>query len=184
MKEIQFKEGEHYKVLELEGSRKPTVAEYFSFYSPHSYSFQTVAQQLMSQLPDDVKFEKVHLSFMGGGMGLPASKAYATMVTLVVEDKMLPVIFERIHTMRKPPKNEAELRRIFLDQGIEAKKFDAAYNGFAVDSMTRRFDKQFEVSGLTGIPAVVVNNRYRVEAQGLKTIKEYFDLIDYLLSLS
>lgn len=177
----KFNEGEHYKVLDLEASKKPMVAEFFSFYCPHCNSFEPIIQQLKQQLPADVKLQKNHVSFMGGNMGLPMSKAYATMIALKVEDKMVPVMFNRIHNMNKPPRDEAELRQIFLDEGIDAKKFDAAYNGFAVDSMVRRFDKAFKDSGLSGVPAVVVNNHYLVEAQGINSLDEYFELVNFLL---
>lgn len=177
----KFNEGEHYKVLDLEASKKPMVTEFFSFYCPHCNSFEPIIQQLKQQLPKDAKLQKNHVSFMGGNMGLPMSKAYATMIALKVEDKMVPVMFNRIHTMNKPPRDEAELRQIFLDEGIDAKKFDAAYNGFAVDSMVRRFDKAFKDSGLSGVPAVVVNNRYLVEAQGINSLDEYFELVNFLL---
>ncbi|CAK1798553.1 MULTISPECIES: thiol:disulfide interchange protein DsbA/DsbL [Vibrio] len=177
----KFNEGEHYKVLDLEASKKPMVTEFFSFYCPHCNSFEPIIQQLKQQLPKDAKLQKNHVSFMGGNMGLPMSKAYATMIALKVEDKMVPVMFNRIHTMNKPPRDEAELRQIFLDEGVDAKKFDAAYNGFAVDSMVRRFDKAFKDSGLSGVPAVVVNNRYLVEAQGISSLDEYFELVNFLL---
>ncbi|ULN64238.1 thiol:disulfide interchange protein DsbA/DsbL [Vibrio gigantis] len=177
----KFNEGEHYKVLDLEASKKPMVTEFFSFYCPHCNSFEPIIQQLKQQLPKDAKLQKNHVSFMGGSMGLPMSKAYATMIALKVEDKMVPVMFNRIHTMNKPPRDEEELRQIFLDEGVDAKKFDAAYNGFAVDSMVRRFDKAFKDSGLSGVPAVVVNNRYLVEAQGINSLDEYFELVNFLL---
>ena len=177
----QFNEGEHYKVLDLEASKKPVVTEFFSFYCPHCNSFEPIIQQLKQQLPKDAKLQKNHVSFMGGNMGLPMNKAYATMIALKVEDKMVPVMFNRIHNMNKPPRDEAELRQIFLDEGVDAKKFDAAYNGFAVDSMVRRFDKAFKDSGLSGVPAVVVNNRYLVEAQGISSLDEYFELVNFLL---
>ncbi|CAH6871008.1 Thiol:disulfide interchange protein DsbA [Vibrio chagasii] len=177
----KFNEGEHYKVLDLETSKKPVVTEFFSFYCPHCNSFEPIIQQLKQQLPKDAKLQKNHVSFMGGNMGLPMSKAYATMIALKVEDKMVPVMFNRIHNMNKPPRDEAELRQIFLDEGVDAKKFDAAYNGFAVDSMVRRFDKAFKDSGLSGVPAVVVNNRYLVEAQGISSLDEYFELVNFLL---
>ena len=177
----KFNEGEHYKVLDLEASKKPMVTEFFSFYCPHCNSFEPIIQQLKQQLPKDAKLQKNHVSFMGGNMGLPMSKAYATMIALKVEDKMVPVMFNRIHTMNKPPRDEAELRQIFLDEGVDAKKFDAAYNGFAVDSMVRRFDKAFKDSGLSGVPAVVVNNRYLVEAQSISSLDEYFELVNFLL---
>tara|TARA_B110000008_G_C16888554_1_gene531881 strand:+ start:167 stop:766 length:600 start_codon:yes stop_codon:yes gene_type:complete len=177
----KFNEGEHYKVLDLEASKKPMVTEFFSFYCPHCNSFEPIIQQLKQQLPADAKFQKNHVSFMGGNMGLPMSKAYATMIALKVEDKMVPVMFNRIHKMNKPPRDEAELRQIFLDEGIDAKKFDAAYNGFAIDSMVRRFDKAFKDSGLSGVPAVVVNNRYLIDAQGINSLDEYLELVNFLL---
>ena len=177
----KFNEGEHYKVLDLEASKKPMVTEFFSFYCPHCNSFEPIIQQLKQQLPADAKFQKNHVSFMGGNMGLPMSKAYATMIALKVENKMVPVMFNRIHKMNKPPRDEAELRQIFLDEGIDAKKFDAAYNGFAIDSMVRRFDKAFKDSGLSGVPAVVVNNRYLIDAQGINSLDEYLELVNFLL---
>lgn len=179
----QFKEGEHYKVLDLEASKKPVVTEFFSFYCPHCNTFEPIIQQLKKQLPEGAKLQKNHVSFMGGNMGPSMSKAYATMVALKVEDKMVPVMFNRIHNMRKAPRDDAELRQIFIDEGVDAKKFDAAFKGFAVDSMVRRMDKQFENSGLTGVPAVIVNNKYLVQAQGIKSTEEYFALVDYLLTL-
>ncbi|ROV60516.1 thiol:disulfide interchange protein DsbA/DsbL [Vibrio ponticus] len=179
----KFTEGEYYKVLDLEPAKKPVVTEFFSFYCPHCNTFEPIIRQLKAQLPEGVKLQKNHVSFMGGAMGLPMSKAFATMIVLKVEDKMAPIMFNRIHNMRKAPKNEAEIRQIFLDEGIDAKKFDAAYNGFAVDSMVRRMDKQFNDSGLAGVPAVIVNNKYLVEAGSITSIDEYFALVNYLLTL-
>lgn len=177
----QFEEGKHYRVLELEKSAKPTVVEFFSFYCPHCNSFEPIIKQLKTKIPANAKFQKNHVSFMGGPMGMSMSKAYATMLALKVEEKMVPVLFNRIHKMNTPPKDDAELRQIFIDEGVDAKKFDAAFNGFAVDSMVRRFDKQFKNSGLTGVPAVVVNNQYLVEAGSIQSLDEYFELVNFLL---
>jgi len=166
----QFQEGTHYKVLELEKSSKPVVTEFFSFYCPHCNSFEPIIAQLKKKIPADAKFQKNHVSFMGGNMGMSMSKAYATMIALKVEDKMVPVMFRRIHDLNQPPRNDEELRQIFLDEGVDAKKFDSAFKGFAVDSMVRRFDKQFKDSGLSGVPAVVVNNKYLVESGSIQSL--------------
>ncbi len=178
----QFQEGVHYKELDLTPSEKPSVAEYFSFYCPHCYQFEPIIAQLKEKLPEGVKLQKNHVSFMGGNMGKSMSKAYATMIALGVEDKMIPVMFDRIHKLRQAPKDDQELRQIFTDEGIDGKKFDAAFNGFAVDSMVRRFDKEFQESGLSGVPSVVVNNHYLVQAQGIKTMDEYFELVNFLVN--
>ncbi|NLS14351.1 thiol:disulfide interchange protein DsbA/DsbL [Vibrio sp. SM6] len=176
-----FEEGEHYKVLPTKASTQPQVTKFFSFYCPACYSFTPIFDLLKQEVPEGTKLTKNHVSFMGGNMGLAFGKAYATMVVLKVEDKMTPVLFKRVQDMNKPPRNEAELRQLFIDEGIDAKKYDAAYNGFAVDSMARRFDKQFTDAGLTGVPSVVVNNKYLVQANSISSAEEYFALVNYLL---
>ncbi|MGR5066102.1 DsbA family protein [Photobacterium sp. DNB22_13_2] len=178
----KFTEGEYYKVLELPKSSSPIVTEFFSFYCPHCNSFEPIIQQLKQNLPDNAKLQKNHVSFMGGNMGKSMSKAYATSVVLGVEDKITPVLFARVHDMQKPPRNDNELRQIFLDEGVSAEDFDGAFNSFAVNSMVNRFNKAFQDSGLTGVPAIIVNNKYLVEAGKVKSIDEYFELVNYLLT--
>ncbi|OBT15641.1 thiol:disulfide interchange protein [Vibrio sp. UCD-FRSSP16_10] len=179
----QFTEGQNYKVLDLPAASSPTVNEFFSFYCPHCHHFEPIINNLKKALPANAKFQKSHVSFMGGNMGTPMSKAYATMIALEVEDQMIPVMFDLIHNKNAAPRTEQQLRQIFLDNGISAKKFDAAYNGFAVDSMVRRFDKQFKDSGLTGVPSIVINNKYLVEISSIKSSEDLNNLVNYLLKL-
>ncbi|PSW11709.1 thiol:disulfide interchange protein DsbA/DsbL [Photobacterium sanctipauli] len=178
----KFNEGDHYKVLDLPQSNSPLVTEFFSFYCPHCNSFEPMIQQLKKTLPDNAKLQKNHVSFMGGAMGKSMSKAYATAVVLGVEDKMTPVLFARVHDMQKPPRNDKELRQMFIDEGVSAEDFDGAFNSFAVNSMVNRFNKAFQDSGLTGVPAVVVNNKYLVQTGKIRSADEYFELVNFLLT--
>ncbi|KLV05016.1 MULTISPECIES: thiol:disulfide interchange protein DsbA/DsbL [Photobacterium] len=178
----KFTEGDYYKVLDLPKSSTPVVTEFFSFYCPHCHNFEPMIQQLKKALPDNAKLQKNHVSFMGGAMGTSMSKAYATSVVLGVEDKMIPVLFARIHDMNKPPRNDEELRQIFIDEGVKAEDFDGAFNSFAVNSMVNRFNKAFKDSGLTGVPAVVVNNKYLVQTSNIRSADEYFELVNFLLT--
>lgn len=179
----QFKQGEHYDVIDGKKSSVPTVTELFSFYCGHCYKFESFLAELKTKLPKNVKFQKSHVSFLGGEMGTPMAKAYATMVVLKVEDQMIPYMFNQVHRLHKAPQSEQQLRQIFLDNGVDAAKFDAAYNGFAVDSMQRRFDKQFSNTGLTGVPGVVVNNKYVVKTTHINSYNDYIEVINYLLTL-
>ncbi|WGV98512.1 thiol:disulfide interchange protein DsbA/DsbL [Vibrio sp. YMD68] len=179
----QFEEGKHFKVLDVEKAQKPVVTEFFSFYCPHCYKFEGVVENLKPALPDDARFEKVHVAFMGNNMAIPMAKSYATMVALDVEKEMVPAMFKQIHQLRQAPKDEAALRQLFVDYGVDGKKFDSAYNGFVVNSMQREFDKQFEASTLTGVPGVLVNNKYIVVPDSIKSYEEYNALVNYLLTL-
>ena len=54
-----FKEGTHYTVLKAPHSKSQTVTEYFSFYCPHCFQFESVVKGLKAKLPKSAKFEKV-----------------------------------------------------------------------------------------------------------------------------
>lgn len=179
----KFTEGDYYTVLDTPKSSNLVVTEYFSFYCPHCYKFEPVMEGLKAQLPNNASFQKAHVSFMGNNMGVPMAKAYATMVALKVEDKVVMPMFRQIHDYKSAPRNIEELRQIFTDNGVAAKDFDAAFNGFAVDSMQKRFDKQFKETGLSGVPGVVVNNKYVVKSDNIKSFEEYYQLVNYLLDL-
>jgi len=179
----QFTEGKYYTVLDAPKASEPVVTEFFSFYCPHCYGFEPVIQGLKAQLPKNVSFQKVHVSFMGNSMAVPMAKAYATMVALKVEDKVTMPMFKQIHDLKKAPRNIDALRQIFIDNGVPAEKFDSAFNGFAVDSMQKRFDQQFKKTGLRGVPGVVVNNKYIVKSDGIESVEEYYSLVNYLLTL-
>lgn len=176
-----FKEGENYKVLNTSHSSSPIVTEFFSFYCPHCHAFEPIIGQLKQHLEGKAEFQKMSVSFMGGNMGPAMSKSYATMVSLGVDDKLVPLMFNRIHVQNKAPRDEAELRQFFLDNGVSAKDFDGTFNSFAIDSMMRRYDKAFKDAGLSGVPAIIVNNKYLVELKNFQNVDQAFDLIDYLL---
>jgi protein dithiol oxidoreductase (disulfide-forming) len=177
----KFTEGDNYTVLDQPKSETPLVTEFFSLYCPHCFQFEPMVKTLKTKLPDNAKFQKMHVSFMGGTMGKVMSQAFATSVILGVEDKMVTAFFNRIHTMKKKPNNEAEVRQMFIDEGVSAAEFDGAFSSFAVNSMVSRYNKSFSDAKLTGVPAVVVNNKYVIKSNGLKSADEYYELVDFLL---
>ncbi|ODQ00446.1 thiol:disulfide interchange protein [Salinivibrio proteolyticus] len=178
----RFKAGEDYQILDTAATDTPTVTEFFSFYCPHCFQFEPLVQQLKQQVPDNAKVVKNHVSFMGGNMGEVVTRAYATAVVLNVEDTMIPVIFDRIHVAQNAPKSLDDVRQMFVDNGVDGKEFDSAYNSFAANSMAKRFDQSFEKAGLRGVPAVIVNGKYHVTPKTVETPEEYFQLINFLLS--
>ncbi|SIO22249.1 thiol:disulfide interchange protein DsbA/DsbL [Salinivibrio sp. ES.052] len=178
----RFNAGEDYQVLDTPATDTPTVTEFFSFYCPHCYQFEPLVQQLKQQVPDNAKVVKNHVSFMGGDMGDVITRAYATAVVLDAQDTIIPVLFDRIHVAQNPPKSLADVRQMFIDNGIEGSEFDGAYNSFAANSMAKRFDQSFQKSGLRGVPAVIVNGKYHVTPKTVETPEEYFQLINYLLT--
>ncbi len=179
----QFTEGTHYTVLNVPKASKPVVTEYFSFYCGGCYQFEPLVEELKRQLPEDATFQKVHVSFLGQNMAVSMAKAYATMVVLKVEDELTMPMFNQIHQVKRAPKNVAEIRQLFVANGVEGEDFDAVFNGFVVNSMQRRFDKQFDVVGLKGVPGIVVNDKYVIQNRQIESADQYYQLVKYLLTL-
>ncbi|MCE0493666.1 thiol:disulfide interchange protein DsbA/DsbL [Vibrio salinus] len=183
-----FKEGVDYKVLDRPHSEQPVVNEFFSFYCPHCFQFEHYIEQLKQHFLGKAIFTRSHVSFLGGDMGENMTKAYATMVSLNVEDKLIPAMFNQIQVKREPPLDIEELKQIFTAHGVSTEDFNDAFNSFAVDSMARKFDKDFMDSGLRGVPSVVVNNKYLITLKpnrNMTSVDSFFqiytELVEYLL---
>ncbi len=178
----RFTAGEDYQVLELPKSEQPSITEFFSFYCPYCYRSQGLMNSLKKNIPNNTPFTKNHVSFMGGNMGKALSKTYAALIMLEADEKLMPVIFERVQNSKNPPRTEEELHQIVIDEGVDAKKFDSAYKSFAGSAMANRFDKSFQASGLKGVPALIVNGKYHVTPKTLKSQDDYLELVNYLLT--
>nr|WP_086937730.1 thiol:disulfide interchange protein DsbA/DsbL [Thaumasiovibrio occultus] len=178
-----FKQGAHYEVLShLQKSEQPQVTELFSFYCPHCYRYEQLIGLIKANLPEDATLEKNHVSFMGGPMGKSMSKAYATAVELDVEDTIVPAMFAAIHDTRTAPNNDKEMRQFFIDNGVSAPQFDATFYSEKIEAIANGYDAYFQQTGLTGVPAVIVNNQYLVMTGEIRSADEYVELIQFLLA--
>ncbi|MEZ8292228.1 thiol:disulfide interchange protein DsbA/DsbL [Vibrio splendidus] len=170
----------NYQVLETQAETK-VVTEYFSFYCPHCFQQNDFFKRVRNQLPDGVKFERKHVSFMGGKMGIEVSKAYAYMVFIGREDELVPKFFNLIHIDRNQPKSVTDIRAFFVENGVDGDDFDSIFDSFTIDTLANEYDAALKRAGIRGVPAVVVNGQYHVTPNNIKSDDEYFELIDHLL---
>lgn len=182
----KYEEGVHYDVINEQATAKPEVAEYFSYFCPHCNRFEPVMMDVIERLQgSDIKVNKNHVSFIGRNMGVEMQKAFAAAELLKVEEKISPAIFAAVHEQKRRMSSREDLRVIFTDAGIEAKKFDAAVNSFAVNGMVSRMDKNTRDMKIRGVPALIVNGKYQINMGSLKASGEEFNvkltqLIKYL----
>ena len=66
-------------------------------------------------------------------------------------------------------------------QGVDAKKFSDAYNSFGVVSKIKRADQMAQASKIRGVPALVVDGRYLVTGQDMKTPADLLALTDKVI---
>ncbi|OQW93670.1 MAG: hypothetical protein BWK79_09945, partial [Beggiatoa sp. IS2] len=69
----------------------------------------------------------------------------------------------------------------FAEQGIEPETFSKVYNAFSVDTKTRRANLLTRQYGVTGVPALVVNGKYRVSGTHVTSYGEMVEVVNYLI---
>lgn len=179
----QFNAGEHYEVMSSDVSASKQVMEFFSYFCPHCYNFEPIAQQLKTSLPADVSFKRAPVSFLGRDMGPELQRAYALAVALKVEHSITPALFARIHTERKAPASRADVRALFAEYGVSQQIFDSRIDSMPVLADVAGYDSIREKLNITSVPAFVVNGKYLIKIGALKSQQQFNDLVSYLLTL-
>lgn len=186
---VSLTEGEQYTKLTTPVKDAPPVVEFFSFYCPPCSNFNSpfqVSKNIEEKLPEGVKVEKYHSSFMGA-MGKQLTEAWSVAKALGVESKVEGPLFEAVQKHRSI-KNEDDIKAVFVLAGVDAGEFDAARNSFMVKTLTARQEKAAEEFGLTGTPAFYVNGKYLIKNNGMKDTstegygKEFADIVHQLMA--
>ncbi len=178
----QFKEGVNYDVVSQTGSAQPEVMEFFSYFCPHCAKFEPIAEDLKKSLPEGVPMKKNPVAFLGREMGPEMQRAYAVANLLNVEGKLTPAIFDKIHTQRQYPQSRADVKQIFVDNGVPAEEFDGAVDSFAVSGMVSQFDRNTESYNVRGVPAFLVNGKYMVKIESITSQEQFNQLVKFLLA--
>ena len=177
-----YQEGVHYTVInDGPATAKPEITEFFSFYCPHCYNFaKTVVPKIIADKPDGVAFNQAHVDFIGKEMGVEMSRAFAVAHQLNVDDKIDNALFSAIHDKKQNFTNRDDIRALFIANGVDGKTFDAAAESFMVKAQMAKMKRDTENAKLTGVPALVVNGKYRVETGSIKSYDELLDIAFFL----
>lgn len=181
-----YKEGTHYEVLPLAATAKPNLTEYFSFFCPHCYKFESVVAAVKPKLNKDIKFEKSHVNFLPQrrpDLGNLLTKALATAQLLGVEGKITAQLFETIHIKKQYALTEKAISSIFVANGVSEKKFNSAFNSFMVNGTTGQMNTAQETVRITSVPTFVVNGKYKVITKSVKGEEEFAKLVNHLSTL-
>ncbi len=183
-----FTDGKQYITLDKPVAGAPQVLEFFSFYCPHCYQFEDVlhiSDNVNKKLPEGSKLVKYHVEFLGP-LGKQVTQAWAIAMALGVEDKVTVPMFEAIQKTQTV-RNEADIRKVFIDAGVPAEEYDAALNSFVVKSLVAQQAKAAADFQLRGVPAMYVDGKYMLNSQGMDSsdldvfVQEYANTVKHLV---
>lgn len=163
-----------------ETGKKIEVLEVFFYACPHCFDLEPLLVEWVKTLPKDVAFRRMPVVFRDNT--IPLAKAFYAFEALGVSDKLHSDLFNAIHVEGQDLSSEKALAAWVKKHGVDEKKFLAAYNSFAVQSKVNRAKQLTGQYGITGVPTLIINGKYRTSSAMAgghpEVLKEASELIE------
>ena len=163
------------------------VAEMFWYGCPHCNDFEPTLNKWLETKPDNVNFVRIPAIFRESW--IPHARAYYTAEALGVLEKTHSAFFKAVHKERRRLQTEKDIADFFASHGVKKKDFEQAWNSFVVQSRVKRAVTLTRRSGIKGVPAMIVNGKYRTSASeasinnpGGASNDDMIKVVDYLIA--
>jgi len=158
---------------------KVHVEELFWYGCGHCFSLEAYAENWVSKLPADVEFNRVPAMF--GKSWVIHAQMYYIGEILGITEKSHGDIFKAIHMKGQRLQRKSEQQKFFEAYGVSEEDFNKAYSSFTVKSRMKQADKRIRAYKVSGVPAIVVNGKYLVDAASAGGQHNIFKVVDYLI---
>ena len=136
---------------------KVEVLEFFSYGCGHCAAIEPMLEKWTKAQPADVVVRHVPVAFNASMK--PLQRLYYALEALNRLD-VHPKVFKAIHQEKKRLFTKAEIKSWVGTQGIDAEKFDAAFESFGVSSKSSRADQLVTAYRIQGTPTLAIAGRY------------------------
>jgi thiol:disulfide interchange protein DsbA len=191
--------GKHYSVIATQRTNVPAgkveVMEVFSYGCPACNHFLPTMKKLKAALPANAQLVYLPASWNKGENWPLFQRAYFTALALGVAEKAHDAMFQAIWTTGELgvtdtsgrlkttlPSIEDTARFYERVTGVKSAAFVDTSKSFSVDLKMRQADSQIIAMQVDGTPTLVVNGKYRLNNQNLKTPEEYINLVRFLVA--
>ena len=178
-----FEEGKDYvTVAGITETQKPVLREFFSYNCTHCYKQEPLIESTVKLLGKDVAFERTPV-----GAGRPAWElsqfAYYMAQKLKMTNQVHLAVFKQIHEKGEPFTTPEQVKAFFIAQGAKVNDVDAAMTSVDAKFTLMNYDSQTELSGIKGVPSLLVNGRYMLTSTD-HSPEELAELVKFLATKS
>jgi protein dithiol oxidoreductase (disulfide-forming) len=180
-----YVEGTHYETLakpvRTVDANKVEVTEVFWYGCPHCYAFEPLLDSWVEKLPADVVF--VRSPGMWDQLMEVHAQIYYAAEALGVFAKVHPLAFSEIHQRGNYLQTEADVKKLFVSQGVSEADFDKTWKSFAVTSAVKQASTRMRDYGIRGVPNLIVNGKYRITTNSaVATQADMLKVADFLVA--
>ncbi len=180
----QWVEGEHYFRVPapqpVDTGDKIEIRELFWYGCPHCAHLQPELDRwLANGLPDNAEF--VLMPAILRKSWAPHARIFYAFRDAGVVDKVHSRFFSAIHDQKKAFPDAESIAEFVAENGGSGADFLKAYRSFSVDAEVRRAAELSRAYGVTGVPAIVVDGKYRTSVLSGESYDQLFDRIAFLV---
>jgi thiol:disulfide interchange protein DsbA len=189
-REWKFQEGRHFARLvptqpTVGGADKIEVAEIFWYGCPHCRSLEPHINRWAEELPPNVRFVRIAATW-NPLVKLHAQLYYTEQLlvkTGVIKnpEQFRAAVFAEYHDRGNRLASEEAIQALFERHGVTADQFRQAWGSFEVDRQLRTAQDLEDRYQITGVPAIVVNGKYRTGVQEAGGVPQLFQVVDELI---
>lgn len=157
---------------------KVEVTELFLYTCPHCYHFETALADWKKSKADYINYVKQPAVF--GNANILHAKAFYTAEALNVFDKLSLALFQAIHEKKQALNTEEAIMKVFTENGVSEEDFKKTFSSFAVDSKVRKANGKTVAYGITSVPNIIVNGKYRLSPDKTKGFENMIKITNFL----
>ena len=188
-REWKYKEGQHYFRLmptqpTVGGADKIEVAESFMYSCPHCFTLEPYMLKWLETKDPGVRFVRIPAVF--NRLAAMHAQTYYT-AKLLEKNGMIADLAEfnnaafiEYHNRGNRLTRIEAIQKLFERFNVSAEEFDKAWNSFPVNQKMRVGADLARRYGITSVPTIVVNGKYRTSAADAGGYDELLELIDEL----
>jgi thiol:disulfide interchange protein DsbA len=187
----EFTEGEHYHRLvptqpTLGGADKVEVAEFFWYGCGHCFEFESYVNPWSKTISLNARFVRIPATW-NPLVNLHAQLYYteeALVTTGKIKDpeEFRAALFNEYHRRGNRMTSQTAIQEIFARFGVSADDFNSTWGSFEVAQKLRIAQDLARRYAITGVPAMVVNGKYRTGKSETGTYPKLLEVIDELIT--
>jgi len=188
-REWKYKEGTHYFRLmptqpTFGAADKIEVAESFMYSCPHCFTLEPFINQWAAQKDPAVRFVRIPADWNGAAK-LHAQVYYTQNIlgrngTLKDAAGFHQAFFVEFHQRGNRLLSVEAIQRLFARFDVSSADFNKTWKSFEVNQLMRKGSDLVRRYGITSVPTVVVNGKYRTSAAEAGGYDQLIELIDEL----
>ena len=134
------------------------VVEFFSYACPHCFEFEPTLEAWLKHKAPEIRFRRSPVPFLQNFRIF--QPAYFALEAMGAVDVMQQKIFDAFHKERQRLDKPEDIAALVAKNGLDPKKFLAAFNAFGTNVKVSQANQAFQDSGANGVPTLMVQGRF------------------------